>query len=252
MLVIWLPMEVSYAQPTGMSAITGGSYVPFYGSDTAVVTVDNFLIDQYPVTNEEFLEFVKKYPSWQRSQVKRLFAEEAYLTVWESDTVLGNAVLPQAPVTYVSWFAAKHYCQCQGKRLPTMEEWEFLAIADKQRSDAREDATFHQAILQWYEQPAPKVLPEVGNTEKNYWGVYDLHGLVWEWVLNFNSVMITGESRNDTALDRNLYCAGGALASTDLMNYAAFMRFAFRSSLKASYTLKNLGFRCAGVKDKEL
>ena len=29
------------------------------------------------------------------------------------------------------------------------------------------------------------------------------------------------------------------------MNYAAFMRYAFRGSIKANYTTKNLGFRCA-------
>ena len=32
------------------------------------------------------------------------------------------------------------------------------------------------------------------------------------------------------------------------MNYAAFMRYAFRGSLKANYSTRNLGFRCA--KDK--
>ena len=88
-----------------------------------------------------------------------------------------------------------------------------------------------------------------GKTNKNIWGVYDLHGLVWEWTLDFNSVLISGESRKDVDTDRDLFCAGGAVGAKDLMNYAAFMRYAFRGSIKANYSIQNLGFRC--VKDIE-
>ena len=48
-----------------------------------------------------------------------------------------------------------------------------------------------------------------------------------------------------SGIDRKLYCAGGALGATDTRNYAAFMRYAFRSSLKGNYTVPNLGFRGA-------
>ena len=56
---------------------------------------------------------------------------------------------------------------------------------------------------------------------------------------------MTGESRGDTTLERNLFCAGGALSAGDPSNYAAFMRYAFRSSLKGNYAVGNLGFRGA-------
>ena len=86
---------------------------------------------------------------------------------------------------------------------------------------------------------------KVGSTFENYWGIYDMHGLVWEWVYNFNAVLISGESRKDVDTDNKLFCAGGSVGSTDLMNYAAFMRYAFRGSIKANYCIQNLGFRCA-------
>ena len=49
----------------------------------------------------------------------------------------------------------------------------------------------------------------------------------------------------DKDTDKDLFCGSGSVNATDLMNYAAFMRYAFRGSIKANYTTKNLGFRCA-------
>jgi len=79
----------------------------------------------------------------------------------------------------------------------------------------------------------------------NVYGIYAMHGLVWEWNEDLNHVMMTGEYCGDSGLERNLFCAVGALNMTDVRNYAAFIRFAFRSSLKGTYTTSSLGFCCA-------
>jgi formylglycine-generating enzyme len=237
-----------YAQESKMVPIGGGSFVPLYGSTAKKpVKVEAFSMDVYPVTNAQYLDFVKKYPEYRRSKIKGLFADKSYLHQWASDFNYGTTNLSTAPITNVSWFAAKKYCECQGKRLPTMDEWEFVAMADEKRSDARTKEEFNKYILSWYEKSNTYANP-VGKTFKNYWGVYDMHGLVWEWTSDFNSIFLSGESRKDKDTDKNLFCGGASVNATDLMNYAAFMRYAFRASLKASYTTKNLGFRCA--KDK--
>ena len=235
---------VGVSQSNNMVYIKGGTYVPLYGNDSSKVVVSDFLLDIYPVTRAEYLNFVKNNPEWTKSNVKRIFADGNYLIGWEDDYTFGQGISASAPITSISWFAAKYYCKAQGKRLPTMDEWEFAAMADETRIDARADSLYNQHILSWYE--TPKTFnKEIGSTFKNVWGVYDLHGLVWEWTQDFNSVLLSGESRKDVDSDRNLFCGSGSIGATDLMNYAAFMRYAFRGSIKANYSVKNLGFRCA-------
>ena len=164
---------------------------------------------------------------------------------FKDDLNLKDNELPDGPMTNVSWFAAKKYCECLGKRLPTLDEWEYVGMADEKRVDARTKEEYNKFILSWYEKPN-SYNQKVGSTFKNFWGVYDMHGLVWEWTQDFNSVLITGESRSDVdGGNQNLFCGGAALGSSDLMNYAAFMRYAMRGSLKANYSVRNLGFRCA-------
>ncbi|UJH93033.1 formylglycine-generating enzyme family protein [Antarcticibacterium sp. 1MA-6-2] len=228
-----------------MVKIKGGEFVPLYGTQSTE-KINDFLMDVYPVTNASFLAFVKTNTRWKKSEVKRLFADENYLREWIDDETLSSNLKPNSPVTNVSWYAAKNYCECQGKRLPTVDEWEYAAMANKTKPDARKEASYNQYILGWYETPNT-FNKEIGSTFKNYWGVYDLHGLVWEWTIDFNSVMVSGESRKDSTGDNNLFCGAAAVGATDLMNYAAFMRYAFRGSVKANYSIKNLGFRC--VKD---
>ena len=233
--------------PPEMVLIPDGIYRPLFRGENDIkeVTVKAFFLDVSPITNGDFLEFVRTNPRWRRSQVKRLFADENYLKAWAGDLELGTNVLAEAPVTWVSWFAAKAYCAWKGKRLPTVAEWEYAAKASAAQADGSRDAAFQKQIGAWYATPAPAQLPAAEHAQTNFYGVRGLHGLVWEWVADFNTAMVTGDARGDTGLDRQLFCGSGAAGARDTSDYPAFMRFGFRSSLKAHYTVHNLGFRCA-------
>jgi len=207
--------------------------------------VEKFYLDVYPVTNKEFLEFVKANPKWRKTNIKKIFADESYLANWKSDLELGEKANRESPVTYVSWFAAKAFAEWIGKRLPTVAEWEYVASASKDKKYAVNDKEVIKKILDWYSSISAKEIPPVGSTEKNYWGVYDMHGLIWEWTYDFNTSLVTGESRGDGDLERNIFCGSGSASAGNAENYPAFMRYGFRSSLKANYTTRNLGFRCA-------
>lgn len=233
--------------PPGMALIPAGIYRPLFRGekDLKEVPVPAFLLDVCPVTNAEFLEFVRANPRWRRSQVKRLFADENYLKAWQGDLEPGTNVLAHAPVTWVSWFAAKAYCDWKGKRLPTVAQWEYAAGASTTQADGSQDPEFRKQLSAWCSTPAPASPQRVGQGLPNFFGIRDLHGLVWEWVADFNTAMVTGDARGDTGLDRQLFCGSGAAGAKDAADYPAFMRFGFRSSLKADYTVHNLGFRCA-------
>lgn len=244
--VVFISFTNLTAQPRDMAEIKGDAYIPLYGKDSALIKVSDFYMDVYPVTNADYLKFVNNHEKWRKSKVIALFADQSYLANWQDDSTFKPDVRPDSPVTYVSWYAAKAYCEDKGKRLPTIDEWEYVAMADKKVKDARSIKAYTDYILSWYEKPKT-YNNTVGSTFKNYWGVYDLHGLVWEWTSDFNAIIMGGESRNPTS-DNNLFCGSSAIGASDKMNYAAFIRYALRGSLKAKMALKNLGFRC--VKDK--
>lgn len=226
------------------ATIIGGKYKQTFGFDTTTITINSFSMDINLVTNKQYLEFVKNNPNWQKSKIKGIFADKNYLRNWENDTVLGLKIEEDAPVTYISWFAAKNYCSCIGKRLATNNEWEFAADYLQYRYLNISDSSFHSLILSWYGKAGNGKINKVGNVFVNQYGVQDLHGLVFEWIYDFSATLISGESRKDGSLDRNLFCASGSQIGLNLKDYAAFMRYSLRGSLKSNFTINNLGFRC--------
>ena len=271
-LVVWMmtPLEGQSVQRSprrsvlapravaGMVRIPAGSYRPLYnapepGPERAAAPASKrpaarrrvaaFDMDVFPVTNGEYLAFVRAHPEWRRSRANRLFVDDGYLRHWAGDLDLGDEAPDTAPVVSVSWFAARAYLKAQGKQLPTVDQWEYVAAASETERDASRSPAFLERLLLWYSRPTPAILPPVTSGVRNVYGVTGLHGLIWEWTLDFNASLVTGESRADSSLDRTLYCGAGAVGASDFEDYAAFMRYAFRSSLEARYSVPNLGFR---------
>jgi len=227
-------------------ALPGGTFASVLPADekSADAVVLPFRLRSEPVTNAEYLAFVTQHPEWRRERVARVFAEARYLAHWQADLVLGGNAPPTQPVTQVSWFAAQAYCESEGARLPLWNEWEFAAAADATRSDARSDPLWREAMLSWYAKPSGTPLPGIGGAA-NVYGLRDMQGLVWEWVDDFNALLVASDSRDQNDPDRLKFCGAGALNLRDRENYAVLMRVAMLSSLKAADTTINLGFRCA-------
>ncbi len=234
--ILW--MSSSWASANQLVRIPQGEVRVLYLNKAKPVSVASFQILQMPVSVKDFLQFLKEHPKWQRSQLaKSLFADAAYLSIWHGDLNPGE-ISDDTAVTQVSWFSARAYCESKGLALPSVQQWERAGQGQVKGVDIT------QKILEWYGQPTSAKLARISSGLRNQWGVLALHGLIWEWTEDFNSVFVTGESRGDGAIEKNLFCGAGAESGGDPTDYAAFMRFAYRASLKANYSIKNLGFRC--------
>lgn len=217
-----------------------------YEDSKGVKTVAPFQLQKVPVSNAEFLAFVKQNPQWQRDKAPTVFAEpNRYLSHWQSPLILGGKALPNQPVVQVSWFAASAYCESISARLPTWLEWEYAAAADTTRRDARKDPAWRESILGWYAKPATATMANVGQSPANVYGLQDLHGLIWEWTEDYSSMLVSGDNRTQSDPDKAKFCGAGALSMDDRENYAVMMRVAMLSSLEAVNSTSNLGFRCA-------
>ena len=224
-------------------AIEGGVFTPLYGlkQEDERVQISAFRIDDVPVTVADFKRFIAAHPEWSKSKAQSLLVDEKYLMSLSNQTVSLNS-----PITEVSYFAAAEYCAWRGGRLPTTNEWEYVAAADEHKKNASRDPEFVQRLLAWYTKPhGSEGLGEIRSSAPNAWGVFDLHGLIWEWTQDYNSVFVSSDNRRENDQLKNLFCGVGAVSANDKSNYAAFMRYALRSSLQGRYTMENLGFRCA-------
>ena len=227
--------------------IPGGEFksvIPEADGDNLVAVAD-FLVHEAPVTNAEFLRFVLHRPEWQRGKAVSLFVDDQYLSTWAGSISLGPESGLQQPVTQVSWFAANAYCEWQNARLPSWYEWEYIAAANDSLADARALPEWRQDILSWYSQAGGDWIGDVRSRPANYYHVFDTHGLVWEWVDDFNAFMVTGDNREQGGADELQFCGAGAISMEEKENYAVLMRVAMLSALEARYTTRNLGFRCA-------
>lgn len=244
-LTLWAPLQASGAP--SYVALPGGRFDSVLPQDanqrSGRVDVAPFELRTVPVTQSEFAAFVKAHPEWRRDQVPEVFAGAGYLGSWPNADQPA-VVQGQAPVTEVSWFAARAYCESEDARLPTWAEWEFAAAADATRTDARSDPAWQRTILGWYERPTLAALPAVGGPP-NVYGVQNLHGLVWEWVDDANALFINGDSRTQGDPDVLKFCGAGALSIVGRDSYAVLMRVALLSSLNAADSTRTLGFRCA-------
>jgi len=92
------------------------------------------------------------------------------------------------PVESVSWDDAVKFCERLSEKtgrqytLPTEAQWEYACRADSTGKYCFGDDESQLGEYAWYDANAKSSTHPVGKKKPNNWGLYDVHGNVWEWV----------------------------------------------------------------------
>ena len=91
------------------------------------------------------------------------------------------------PVETVSWEDATEFCKKlsektrQAVRLPTEAEWEYACRAGSHTQFCFGDSTEGLGEYAWYQNNSDMKTHPVGQKKPNAWGLYDMHGNLWQW-----------------------------------------------------------------------
>ena len=157
------------------------------------------------------------------------------------------------PVVYVSWDDTQKYIQWlnqkEGRsfRLCTEAEWEYAARAGQRGkwSCGNEESCLKDYA--WYGDNSGKNAHPVKSKRPNAWGLFDMHGNVWEWVQDryakYPTEMPASGSMIDPKGPAPGYGSGRVARGGGFDYYASFARSAKRSAEESNFRVNILGFR---------
>ena len=138
---------------------------------------------KYEVTQEQWQEIMGNNPSYFKGDLSRPVEQVSWIDCQEFiEKLNARAEVKSAGITF---------------RLPTQKEWEYACRAGSTGkygllADGREGTLDEMG---WYEDNSDDKTHPVGQKKPNAWGLYDMHGNVWEW-------------NDDVSDDERIFCGG--------------------------------------------
>jgi formylglycine-generating enzyme required for sulfatase activity len=164
---------------------------------------------------------------------------------------------PRNSVEMVSWSDATDFCVKvtavlrhlkrlnaeEIVRLPTESQWEYACRAGTKTAYSFGDKEDDLGKYAWYKPNSQGNDPPVGKKLPNAWGLYDMHGYVWEWCADHYHPDYKDAPADGSAWSKpettTRVIRGGSFADP-----ADMVRSAFRRGVAISTKSDTIGFRC--------
>jgi formylglycine-generating enzyme required for sulfatase activity len=214
------------------------------------VTVDDFYLDKFLVTNQQFKRFTDANVEWQRDRIRPELDHGNYLKHWANPKTFNAHA--NDPVVNVNWYSAVAYCRWLGKRLPTEAEWEFAARGGRNTvfpwGDAPPDKTRAN-----YSATGLGTTSPVGAFPGNPYGLFDMAGNVWQFLADQWKAYPATAEKNPVA-GENRFVDGDAFLQVKTRRVIRGGSFGgapvnlwveYRDSHPPNGSREFVGFRCA-------
>jgi formylglycine-generating enzyme required for sulfatase activity len=224
------------------------------GPQHEVVLARPFYMGAHDVTVGQFRAFVKETGY----QTEAETSGEGTVIIGDPDlkldpkvnwTAPGFEQTDDHPVVCVSWNDARAFCDWLSKKegktyaLPTEAQWEYACRAGSRAKFHFGDDEQELGQYGWHDANAERKTHKVGQLKPNAWGLYDMHGNVWQWTADWFAADYYQKSPRE---DPSGPLTGGtrALRGGGWDTYAGFCRAAYRvHDYGPSLRTTHVGFR---------
>ena len=205
------------------------------------VTLSDYYIDKYPVSNTDFVAYLNEIKKHEIDGKILIYIDypSSRITLEEGVYVIKEGY-EKHPVVNVTWYGANNFAEHNFKRLPTEAEWE-NAAKGKEKTSWPLGNTFNKDSYAYNTDDTV----EVGSYPPNTYGIYDMAGNVYEWVNDWYDPTYYKYSplenpKGPTSGEYKIL-RGGSWYDTDEDRLMTVFRY-MSSPTDRSYTY---GFRCA-------